>query len=91
MNQFRFLKLLLKFGGRLGRLLEKAMEKLLLLCLLLVFCWPVAILALVLYPFVWLVGLPLRLLGKTVSAVVDLALAIMLFPIRLPARLLRAI
>ena len=65
------------------------MTKLLLFCLLLFLCWPLALAALVAYPFVWLLALPFRLLGKTVSATFDLILAIVLFPIRLPARLLR--
>lgn len=67
------------------------MTKFLLWCLLLVFCWPLAILALIAYPIAWLLALPFRLLGKSVSAAMDLVLAIVLLPIRLPARLLRAI
>lgn len=65
--------------------------KLLLWCVLFVVCWPLALLALVLYPLAWVVALPFRLLGKTVSAAVDLLLAVVLLPIRLPARLLRAV
>jgi hypothetical protein len=65
------------------------MVKLLLWCLLFVFCWPLALVALFAYPIVWLICLPFRLLGKTVSAAIDLVLAIVLFPLRLPARLLR--
>ncbi|HPW17490.1 MAG TPA: hypothetical protein PLP83_03820 [Candidatus Aminicenantes bacterium] len=61
------------------------MTKFLLWLILLVICWPIALLALVLYPFVWLLLLPLRLLGVTVKAVFDLIGAI----ITLPARLLR--
>ena len=56
----------------------------LLWCLLLVLCWPLAILALVLFPFVWLVLLPLRLLGIAVGGVLDLLRAV----ITLPARIL---
>ena len=67
------------------------MTKLLLWSLLFVLCWPVALLALVLYPFLWLVGLPLRALGSTVRGVVELAMALVLFPIRFPARLLRSV
>ena len=44
------------------------MAAFLLWLLLLVFCWPLALLALVLYPIVWLLLLPLRLVGITVSA-----------------------
>jgi hypothetical protein len=61
------------------------MVKFLLWLILLVLCWPLALLALLLYPVVWLLLLPFRLLGFTVSAVFDLLKAI----ITLPARLLR--
>ena len=54
-------------------------------CLLFVFSWPLALLALVLAPLVWLMSLPLRLLGITVGAVFALLTAILM----LPARLLR--
>jgi hypothetical protein len=57
----------------------------LLWLLLLVVCWPVALLALVLYPIVWLLMLPFRLVGITVNAVFA-SLAAMLM---LPARVLR--
>ena len=57
----------------------------LLWCLLLVVCWPVALLALVLYPILWLLLLPFRLIGITVTAVFDLLGAIL----SLPARILR--
>jgi len=53
--------------------------------LLLVVCWPLALLALVLYPLVWLVLLPLRLVGITMEAVFALLAAVLL----LPARVLR--
>ena len=65
--------------------------KLLLWCLLFVVCWPLALGALLLYPLLWLVALPFRVLGKTVSGVFDLALAIVLLPIRIPTRILRRI
>jgi hypothetical protein len=61
--------------------------KFLLWCLLFILCWPVALLALVLYPFVWLLLLPFRLLGIAVHGVLDLIAALFF----LPARLLRAI
>lgn len=57
----------------------------LLWCLLFLVCWPVALLALVLYPFVWLILLPFRLLGIAVTGVLELFRAI----IFLPARVLR--
>jgi hypothetical protein len=63
------------------------MIKFLLWCLLLFFCWPLALLALVLYPFVWLLLLPFRLVGIAVGGALELVAAI----IFLPARLLRAI
>lgn len=63
------------------------MIKFLLWCVLLVFCWPLALLAIVLYPFVWLVLLPFRLVGIAVHGVLELIAAI----IFLPARLIRAI
>jgi hypothetical protein len=61
-----------------------AMAGFLLWCILLVFCWPLALLALVLYPIVWLLLLPFRLVGITVDAVFELLRAIL----RLPARVL---
>lgn len=54
----------------------------LLWVLLLVFCWPLALLALVLYPLVWLVLLPFRLLGLAVEGVFELLRAIILLPAR---------
>ena len=57
----------------------------LLWILLLIFCWPLALIALVLYPVVWLLLLPLRILGIAVEGVLELVKAIIL----LPARLLR--
>jgi len=57
----------------------------LLWLLLLVFCWPLALLALVLYPIVWLLLLPFRLLGVAVEGVFDFLRAIVM----LPARVLR--
>ena len=56
--------------------------KFLLWLILLVFCWPLAILGLILYPIVWLLLLPFRLLGITVSAVFDLFKAIITLPAR---------
>ncbi|HSR49858.1 MAG TPA: hypothetical protein VLV83_03460 [Acidobacteriota bacterium] len=63
------------------------MLKFLLWCLLFVLCWPCAILALIVYPFVWLILLPFRLLGIAVGAVFDFLWAVL----TLPARVLRAI
>jgi hypothetical protein len=58
------------------------MTKFLLWCLLLVLCWPLALLALVLYPFVWLLMLPFRLAGIAVEGVLGLVSAIVLLPVR---------
>ena len=52
-------------------------------CLLLVLCWPLALLALVLWPIVWLLSLPFRLIGITFEAVFALLRAILLLPARL--------
>ena len=62
------------------------MIKFLLWCILLVFCWPLALLALFLYPIVWLLLLPFRVVGIAVGGVLALVSAI----IFLPARVLRA-
>lgn len=56
----------------------------LLWLLLLVFCWPLALLALVLYPLIWVLLLPFRLLGIAVDGVFSLLRAVL----RLPARVL---
>lgn len=58
--------------------------KFLLWLILLVICWPLALLALILYPIIWLLLIPFRIVGITVNAVLDLFKAI----ITLPARLL---
>jgi len=63
------------------------MIKFLLWCILLVICWPLALLALVLYPLVWLLLLPFRLVGIAVEGVLELVVAL----ITLPARLIRAV
>jgi len=59
------------------------MLKFLLWCILLVLCWPVALLALVLYPLVWLLLLPFRILGIAVTGVLELLRGIILLPIRI--------
>jgi hypothetical protein len=61
--------------------------KLLLFLILLIVCWPAALLALVLYPMVWLLLLPFRLVGLVVHGIFDLIAALF----TLPARALRAI
>ena len=61
------------------------MVKFLLWCILLVLCWPLALLALLLYPLIWLILLPFRILGIAVEGVLGLVWAI----VTLPARVLR--
>jgi hypothetical protein len=58
----------------------------LLWCILFVLCWPLALVALVAYPFVWLLLIPFRLVGVAVNGVLSLVWAV----ITLPARLLSA-
>jgi hypothetical protein len=58
------------------------MTKFLLWCILLILCWPLALLALVLYPFIWLLLLPFRILGIAVTGVFELLGAIIMFPAR---------
>ncbi len=58
----------------------------LLWCVLFVMCWPLALVALVLYPFVWILLLPFRLVGIAVDGALELVWAVITFP----ARLLRA-
>lgn len=63
------------------------MIRFLLWCVLFILCWPAALLALVFYPFVWVILLPFRLVGIAVHGALELVGAIIL----LPARVLRAI
>jgi hypothetical protein len=62
------------------------MVKFLLFCILLVLCWPLALVALLLYPLVWLLLLPFKLVGIAVGGALELVWAL----VTLPARLLRA-
>jgi len=61
------------------------MAAFLLWCILFVVCWPIALVALVLYPIIWLLLLPFRLIGIAVTGVFELLRAILF----LPARVLR--
>jgi hypothetical protein len=63
------------------------MLKFLLWCILLVACWPLALLALILYPLVWLILLPFRIVGIAVGSVLAMVWALVI----LPARILRGI
>ncbi len=59
------------------------MLKLLVFLILLVTCWPLALVALIAYPFVWLLLLPLRLVGIVVEGSFHLVEAIFLLPVRI--------
>ena len=59
----------------------------LLWCLLFIISWPLALLALILYPFIWLLLLPFRIVGIAVHGVLGLVSAV----IMLPARAIRAL
>jgi hypothetical protein len=61
------------------------MTKFLLWLVLLIFCWPLALLALVLYPLVWLLLLPFRLVGIAVEGVFSLLRSVILLPGRVLA------
>ena len=63
------------------------MVKLLLWLILLFFCWPLALVALLLYPLVWLILLPFRIVGIAVEGALELVWAV----VTLPARVLRAL
>lgn len=59
------------------------MTKFLLWCILLVICWPIAIIALLLYPLIWLLLLPFRLVGIAVGSAFALVRGIFMLPARL--------
>jgi hypothetical protein len=59
----------------------------LLWCILFILCWPLALFALIIYPFVWLLLLPFRLVGIAVGGVLELVWAV----ITLPARVIRRV
>ena len=59
------------------------MIKFLLWCILFVLCWPLALLALVAYPFVWLLLLPFRVVGIAVDGVLELVGSILFLPVRM--------
>jgi hypothetical protein len=52
-------------------------------CLLFIVSWPLALVALILYPFVWLILLPFRILGIAVHGVLNLVKEVLLLPVRL--------
>ena len=59
------------------------MVKFLLWCILLVLCWPLAILAVLLYPVVWLLLIPFRLVGIAVDGVLAFVRAVIMLPARI--------
>ena len=66
---------------------RRSVIKFLLWCVLLILCWPLALVALVLYPLFWLLLLPFRIVGIAVGGVLELVWAV----VTLPARLIRAL
>jgi hypothetical protein len=52
-------------------------------CLLLIFCWPIALLALIAYPFVWVILLPFRIVGIAVHGVLAFLRALFCLPVRI--------
>ena len=58
------------------------MVKFLLWCVLLILCWPLALLALVLYPIIWILLLPFRIVGIAVEGVLGLLRGIFMLPAR---------
>ena len=59
------------------------MIKFLLWCILLVICWPLALIAVIAYPLVWILLLPFRLVGIAVDGVIGLLRGIVMLPVRL--------
>ena len=62
---------------------DRIVVKFLLFCVLLVLCWPLALIALVLYPIVWVLLLPFRIVGIAVDGALDLVRGIILLPVRI--------
>lgn len=55
-------------------------------CILLVLCWPLALLALIFYPIIWIIALPFRILGIAVDGILDLFKALITMPSRILGR-----
>jgi hypothetical protein len=66
---------------------ETHMLKFLLWCILFILCWPLAIVALVLYPIVWLLLLPFRIVGFAVGGVLEFIWALLTLPARVVRRI----
>ena len=60
----------------------------LLWCLLFVLCWPLALLALILYPLIWLFLLPFRIVGIAVGGILELLWAVVTLPVRILRKIL---
>ncbi len=65
------------------RIVFPSVIRFLLWCILLVLCWPLALLALVVYPIVWILLIPFRLVGIAVDGVLGLLRGIVMLPVRL--------
>ncbi len=65
----------------------KVFISLILWCMLLVICWPVGLLMLFLFPFIWLILLPFKVVGLTIELVFKLVSAVLLFPFRMLQKL----
>ncbi len=59
------------------------MAKFLLFCILLILCWPLALIALVAYPIVWVLLIPFRIVGIAVGGVLELVSAVIFLPVRM--------
>ncbi len=66
--------------------IQIAMTKFLLWCILLFFCWPLALVALIAYPIVWVLLIPFRILGIAVGGVLELIGGLITLPVRLLRR-----
>lgn len=73
--------------GAIGLVLLVAMFTFLLWCVLFVLCWPLALLALIAYPIIWLILLPFRLVGIAVGAVLETVWVMVTLPARLIAKI----
>ena len=80
---WRFLRITAGLNGFRGRSYPSDVVKFLVWCVLFVLCWPLALLALVLYPIVWLLLIPFRIVGIAVDGVLGAIRGIFMFPARL--------
>jgi len=61
----------------------KTLIAFLLWCILLVLCWPLALVMIILFPIIWLILLPFRIVGLSLSLLFDLVRSVLLFPFRI--------